>query len=236
MKLSLEKYKLIIFDWDGTLVDTMASYQFWDQLYVQRFYGVDLPVSYFEELARKLKEITPGVLESRYFRYLDETYGDGKTPPKKIWENIYSLAPEIQGQVSYRDDATKVLKLLRSATSSPIALGTNAEFRDIKFYSSQDSRTAGQLSPIDFFDLIITSDDVTRPKPDPETFQLIMRRYNVDPREVLIFEDSFNGVMAGRLSGADVATVFADPDTIKRANISFGSWGEVVSILEQGVS
>lgn len=236
MKLSLEKYKLIIFDWDGTLVDSVRSYLSWDKLYVQRFYGVELPDEYLEELARDLKELTPGVIESRYFRFLDETYGNGKTSAEKIWENVYSLAPEVQGMVTYQDGAVDFLKLLKQRTNAPITLGTNAELRDIQFYSSAASRTAAELPPLGFFDKIVTSDDINNPKPNPETFQLLMREYKVEPHEVLIFEDSKSGIEAGWLSGADVVAMFTTAEVAEKATYRATSWDELVPLLGTGVS
>lgn len=236
MKLSLQKYKLIIFDWDGTLVDSLGSYKLWDKLYVHKFYGIDLPVKYFEDLANNMKTVNRGSSDNRYFRYLDAEYGNGDTSMDKIWENIYSLSAEIQGKVVYMEGATEVLKLLRSKTDARLALATNAEMRDIQYFSSQESQTAKHLSPIDFFDTVVAVDHVEKPKPDPETFQKVIKQYAVDPSEVLIFEDSLNGVVAGRETGADVVAIFADDTAKERAHYVINSWIEIMSILEGGVS
>jgi len=54
----------------------------------------------------------------------------------------------------------------------------------------------------DFFDLIITRDDVQNPKPNPECYILAMTKLNVKPTEVFIFEDSIDGVNSGIASQA----------------------------------
>jgi len=236
MKLSLQKYNLIIFDWDGTLVDSISSYKLWDKLYVHKFYNVDLPVEYFEELALDIKTVNIGGFDNRYFRYLDTKYGDGETPIDIIWDNIYSLSPNIQSKIIYQKGAVEVLKLFRANTDAKLALATNAEMRDMRYFSSSDSSTAQQLSPLDFFDTIVTIDYVEKPKPDPETFQKIISRYAVEPSKVLIFEDSLNGVMAGRATGADVVAVFADSVTKGQAHYTINSWGEILTMLTDDVS
>ncbi len=236
VKLSLNKYKLIIFDWDGTLVDSLESYEKWDRLYVQRFYGVDLSPQYFKDLIRDLKSVKPGSSEDEYFLYLDNKHGNGSTPIEKIWENIYSLAPDIQSQITYKDGAPELLKLLRSNTRAYLALATNAEKRDIEFFSSSSSQTASDLSPIEFFDSIVTSDDIKNRKPDPETFQKVIERYKVMPSEVLIFEDSVNGIMAAKSSGADVVAVFGNDEANELADITIANWGELQSMLQEDVS
>lgn len=51
-------------------------------------------------------------------------------------------------------------------------------------------------------DGIISGDDVTQPKPNPECFILAMEREGVTPRETIIFEDSAMGLEAAKRSGA----------------------------------
>ncbi|NCO10631.1 HAD family phosphatase [Candidatus Saccharibacteria bacterium] len=236
MKFSPHKYKLIIFDWDGTLVNSTQAYSAWDKLYAEKFYGVNLPVVYFEKLAAKMKAATPPGGESSYFRYLDEQYGSGVTPMETIWKNLYSLAPKIQKNILYREGAVEVLTWLRDKTNAHLALATNAEMRDIRYFSSKESKTAQHLSPLDFFDTIITSDDVNRPKPHPETFQKVIAQYEVKPSEIVIFEDSVEGVTAARATGSDVIAVFAGSDVGARVHLLVENWGEVLHMLQEGVS
>ena len=57
---------------------------------------------------------------------------------------------------------------------------------------------------IDIFDLILTSDDINKPKPDPEGFLLAMSYYNVAPKDCVIFEDSDVGIEAAKKAKANV--------------------------------
>lgn len=235
--LNIHKYKLIIFDWDGTLVDSLPMYMTWDQLYVERFYDTHLPIEYFEELANKIKKKNPGHSEDEYFLYLDNEFGSGNTSIEVIWKNIYSLAPEIQSRICYKAHAPQALKKLRTTTNAKITLATNAELKDILFYSSQRSETAKHLSPIDYFDGIITLDDVLKPKPHPESFQKMIDRFSVDINEVLVFEDSFHGVSAAKAAGVD--TILLDDSDAGNleasaiADYSINSWQEIIAILNK---
>lgn len=234
-KLDLNHYELIIFDWDGTLVDSLLAYQTWDKKYVEIFYGVDLPIEYFKELASKMKKVEPGQSENQYFRYLDEQYGDGNTPIDQIWKNIYSLAPEIQSKIEYKKYAPEMLKRLRQTTKAHITLATNSEQRDIEFFSSEGSRTVLQIIPANYFDKIITLNDVDNPKPHPESFQKIIDHFSVEPKKVLIFEDSFNGVVAAKATGADVVLFddnsFAIYDIVVKTDYIVKGWREVIELL-----
>lgn len=71
-----------------------------------------------------------------------------------------------------------------------------------------------RLSAVKLWDLLpyrVTGDDVTHSKPHPETYLKAAAAAGVRPEECLVLEDSFNGIRAGRASGAVVGMV---PDTL----------------------
>src|SRR5262249_42410895 len=57
------------------------------------------------------------------------------------------------------------------------------------------------------FDFLVSNEDVSRPKPDPEIYATAMARLDVRPAETLIVEDSPHGLEAARRSGAHVCQV-----------------------------
>ena len=70
----------------------------------------------------------------------------------------------------------------------------------------------------DTFDLIVTKEEVTKKKPDPEVYTLIANHFNVKKDECLIFEDSITGVMAAYRAGIEVVNIYdkyADMDREK---------------------
>lgn len=58
-----------------------------------------------------------------------------------------------------------------------------------------------------FLDLMVSNEDVSRPKPDPEMYLLAMSKFGLSPAECLIVEDNDNGVRAAQASGAHVLVV-----------------------------
>ena len=62
-----------------------------------------------------------------------------------------------------------------------------------------------QLAPR--FRFILTSQDITRGKPDPEIYLLAARRFGVPPAEMLVLEDSQNGCRAAAAAGAFTVAV-----------------------------
>ncbi len=60
-----------------------------------------------------------------------------------------------------------------------------------------------QLKLSGFFELVITKEDVTRHKPDPEAYLLALEKLSLSGSEVLIFEDSEPGLIAARKANCD---------------------------------
>jgi len=75
-----------------------------------------------------------------------------------------------------------------------------------------------QQSGLDeYFEFLVSNEDVSRPKPDPEIYTTAMTRMGIRPTETIIVEDSPHGLEAARRSGAHVCQVsgFADVDYFK---------------------
>ena len=53
----------------------------------------------------------------------------------------------------------------------------------------------------DLFDAILTSEDFERSKPDPDCNLKAAERFGVEPKDCVVFEDSFNGLKSGRAAG-----------------------------------
>lgn len=56
----------------------------------------------------------------------------------------------------------------------------------------------------EFFDTIVTGEDITRGKPHPEPYLLTAKRLGLDPSECVVIEDSINGVLSGKAAGCYV--------------------------------
>jgi HAD superfamily hydrolase (TIGR01509 family) len=236
--LNVNKYELVIFDWDGTLLNSSESYFMWDHLYVKRFYDTNVSLEYLHDLAAKLKTVQPDHSnDNPYFRYLDVTYGNGKTPIETIWSNVYSLSDEIRAGIDYKDGAPAVLIALRRYAHLKLALATNAERKDLEFYSSKDALTFSQINPLQFFDKVVTLNEVAHPKPHPETFQKVIDYFSVSADKVLIFEDSLSGVIAAKEAGCAVVAIHDDMSQKDREAIdsktdfSVKSWYDILTTI-----
>lgn len=89
----------------------------------------------------------------------------------------------------------ELLNGLKSA-GAKIALASSSMRKNIDLILAKS-----RLAP--YFDFVISGDDVTHGKPDPEIFQAVLKYYNADPADAIVVEDSANGARA-----AKAATIF----------------------------
>ncbi|MBI5333752.1 MAG: HAD family phosphatase [Burkholderiales bacterium] len=69
-----------------------------------------------------------------------------------------------------------------------------------------------------YLDVMLSNEDVSRAKPDPEIYVKAMQRIGAQPHETLIVEDNENGIRAALASGAHLLRV-ADVHEVNLANI-----------------
>ncbi|MEA3424426.1 MAG: HAD family phosphatase, partial [Bacillota bacterium] len=61
-----------------------------------------------------------------------------------------------------------------------------------------------------YFDIIVTSCDVGNGKPSPDVFLEAARQICIDPKECLVFEDTYAGVLGAKRAGMTVIAVYDD--------------------------
>ena len=96
--------------------------------------------------------------------------------------------------------ALEFVKQLRDA-SIPMAIVTSSDRTKMQSLYSQHPEFPT------LFDRIITGDMVTKAKPDPQCFLTAAQQLGLDISDCIVFEDSRNGLIAARESGARVIGV-----------------------------
>lgn len=92
--------------------------------------------------------------------------------------------------------ASASLDLVHALREQDVRLGivTGAQRHDVAFVLSHSSIA-------DSFEVIVTDEDVTKGKPDPEGYRSGAAGLDLDPQSILVFEDSVYGVRAARAAG-----------------------------------
>ena len=126
----------------------------------------------------------------------------------EIWTAIYNEMVA-DPQVLRDNQWPHTVGLLRLAKESGCRTGlATSSLRDMALHALRALDLERSL------DLVLTREDVEKPKPDPEIYLLAARRLDLSPEECLVVEDSTNGVRAAVAAGMNVIA-FATPFTVK---------------------
>ena len=151
-------------------------------------------------LARVYQELLPDLTVDEYYaRYAghtDEHIFDGDE--RLIAERVRRYV-ELCSDGSTVDEGTRAAVRF-AAERIPVGLVSAALRREI-----DPVLTAAGL--LDLFRIVVAQDDVTRGKPDPQPYLLAAERLEVDPGELVVFEDTDVGVASARAAGAYVVGV-----------------------------
>lgn len=182
----------VLFDLDGVLLDSEGQYSiFWEQMDHEYPTGIQQFASFIKgfHLARILN----------YFENED------------VRQQVLDKLLEFERHMNYEffPGALEFVKELRSA-GIPMAIVTSSDHKKMQALYSQYPEFPT------LFDKIVTGDMVTKAKPDPDCFLMGARQLGVDIKGCIVFEDSRNGLIAGRESGALVIGISTtlDRDTV----------------------
>lgn len=182
--------RAVLFDMDGLLVDSERA-AMEASVEIGRQLGYPLPL----ELALQTLGVTRARTTELYTQALP-----GFDPARFYAAFDQELARRAEaGEIPAKPGARALLEYLQEK-GIPRAVASSSNLSRVTLCL----RRAGLLN---YFDQIVTGDQVTRSKPDPEIFLLAARRLDTPPAECLVLEDSPNGIRAGRAGGMQVCMV-----------------------------
>lgn len=189
----------MIFDMDGVIIHSNPLHVEAWKVYNRRF-GIDAGEAVRDRMyGRRNDEI---VREFFGAHLNDEAVAAHGAAKEELFREM--AAPGLAGHL-----VPGVREFLERHASLPLALATNAEPSNVDFLLDR-----GDLRG--FFQAIIDGHQVRRPKPDPEIYLRAAKLLDVEPRDCVVFEDSYTGVEAAHAAGMRVVglkTTHADlPD------------------------
>ncbi len=182
--------KAVLFDLDGTLVDSMWMWKDIDIEFLGRF-GYGLP----EDLQREIE----GMSFSETASYFKERFLLPMTVEeiKDCW--IAMSIEKYRTEVGLKPGALEFLKYCRErGIRTGVATSNGRDMVDAVIES---------LKIGDYLGEVATACEVAAGKPEPDIYLEVARRLSVEPEECLVFEDIPAGIVAGKRAGMTVLAV-----------------------------
>ena len=185
-----EKIKAVIFDLDGTLVDSMGMWKEIDIEFLGRF-GIPLPDSLQEEIEGKSFSETAVYFKERFDlpMSLDELKNCWIEMAMYQYSHVVPLKPGVLEFLQY---------LKRKGISMGIATSNSRELV---------TAVTEALGISGYFSAVAVSCQVERGKPAPDVYLFTAGLLGVSPEECLVFEDIPAGILAGKRAGMTVWAV-----------------------------
>lgn len=183
--------KAVLFDMDGTLIDTEKYYRmFWPM--AMKDFGYDMT----DEQALFMRSLGRPFAPAK----LKEWFGDSVDYPA-IKEHRKELmeARLKQDGIQVKKGAFEILEFLKKKdVLTAIVTATDME---------RTGRYLKQTGLESYFDKVISATMVAEGKPSPDIYQLACKELSLKPQECLAVEDSPNGVMSASRAGCKVVLI-----------------------------
>ena len=204
----LQNKKAVIFDLDGTIVDSLGVWNRVDVLLAKEL-GCSNPDA---EALHRLREDALERYKSAAQPYTCFCGEFGKFFGSSLSaEEVHALRFQIsrkvlKSDVRLRDGVDKVIRKCADL-GMKLAIATTTKRANIDIYSDVNELIRQKIHLRDFFCVVISMEDVSQIKPDPECYLKALDRLGVEAKEALVIEDSRVGVMAAHAAGIDAAVV-----------------------------
>ena len=200
---TLHDVAAFIFDWDGVLVDSgRIYYRAYERVLLEMGISITPRKIYLRE-----GQPTPQVIRSLCAEHgiaiTDERVGELVKRRRQ-----YDMAA---GRRTFFPGVWELMCRVRSA-GCKLGMVTGSSRKSVELVLSREQERC--------FDAVITADDVTRPKPDPQPFAMAAERMGVHPSTCIVVENAPFGVQSARAAGCRVIALCTtlDPEDLREAD------------------
>ncbi len=183
-----------IFDHDGLMFDTEKIWQAnWKQVADEM--GIVLPEEFKRDICGSSGQHMLDVIQKYY------GVEDGTSIRDRVRQGVFDDEAK---HIDMKEGLMDILEMFKkNGVKMAVASSSQKEMivRNLKNANVED-----------YFEVVVSGQEVEHGKPAPDIFLLAAERLGLDPKDCYVFEDAFNGVKAGVASGAKTIMV---PDLLQ---------------------
>jgi len=215
----IENYKYVIFDFDGTLVDSMQMWQNLDNEILGK-HGI-VPDTFVKNKIKTLSITeTAAFFRTRYT--LDMT-------TEELVKEILDLAAyKYENEIKLKPYVKSLLSQFRRE-GVKMCIATASTRKNVE-------KVLNMYGIRGHFDFIVTGEEVDLGKEHPQIYLNCADRFGVKPEEILVFEDVYHAVLTASNAGFNVIAVYdecAKDDIFKISQIAYGYINDFSELLLQ---
>ncbi len=187
----LDGIDAVIFDMDGTLIDSMWIWPSIDEVYLKKYNLVE-PENFHEDIE--------GMSYTEVSQYFLEAFPTLSCTQQEIMDEWTEMARErYMNEAPLKEGVREfILEMRRQGKKIGIATSNGRILVE---------DTLKALEAAELFDVVRTACEVAKGKPAPDVYLLAAKDMEVDPGRCLVFEDVPMGILAGKNAGMKVCAV-----------------------------
>jgi HAD superfamily hydrolase (TIGR01509 family) len=186
--MQLTNLQAVALDMDGVLIDSEPLHEESLEILFGQL-GISVPMSVVSGFK--------GKTETEVFLEVINGFSLAGVTPIELIRRKHVIFGDLLHKLDLVPGVLDFIEFVREA-GCMLALTTSAE-------RASQQRAFGKFSLDSFFRVVVTAEDVTLSKPDPQPYSITVDRLSVEPGKCLVVEDSVNGVMSGVRAGCAVA-------------------------------
>lgn len=231
--------KLVCFDLDGTLIDSVGIWNQVDAALIDELSNRKVDLHEIQQQRDRqltaFRQTSDPYLE--YCGFLKEQYCF-EPAKEEVKNRRYTISRHFLDHiVELKPQADLLIQALKQQQIS-LALTTTTSLFNVQRYQDNNRNINSKISFDEDFSLVLTRENVQNIKPHPEVYLKVLEHFEIEAKDCLIIEDSLIGVEAANHAGLEVVAIYDqhsdhEIDLIKaKANYYVENFAELLSFIQ----